>query len=361
MPIAPLTDNQIDMRKLGIHRHFRLMNKRQTIVHQTPLITQNVFKLKATLNHRVPAVFIELGRSISIVIHIPVVEMQIITIDFRLTIFDKTTEEVLGPLHAFARLVTVRTARDGIHFRRREHIGGEAWHSGCEPAVFVKVGLRRHGTASSPHFVANAPIFHTVRCFMAVGLTFLGQIGGLLTIAVFHPILHFGHSTGKHVDIDPRFRAEHFAQTQEFVGAEAVIVEFVRGEVFIKGGFTFALRPHAVTPMVGVCVATARPTNNRRLQCTQSIQCGLAVAMLVFNRGILPYPQTFINAFAKEFNELAMQFRIDTTNRTVRVNADNHGLLLCSSTHICSVRNSYSSCSYCAAQYVRNGRRSQER
>ena len=278
------------MRELGIHSHLRLMNKRQAVIHQTPLITQNIFKFEASLNHRIPAVFIEPGGSVGIVVHIPIVEVQIIAVDIRLTIFGKTTEEILGPLHAFARLVAVGTTRNSIHWGRREHIGGEARHGGCEPAVFIEVGPRSHGTAASPHFVADPPIFHPVRCLMAVSLTFLGKISGLRTIAVLHPILHFGDCAGKHVDIDPRFSAEHFTQTQEFVGAEAVIVQLIGGEILIESGFTFALRAHTVTPMVGIRIASARPANNRRLQCTQSIQCGLAVATLVFDRGILSHP-----------------------------------------------------------------------
>ena len=199
---------------------------------------------------------------------------------------------------------------------RRLHIGGVL-------AEQVGVVLGPHVAAATPGLVADAEEVHVPGLVTAVLAPLVGQRRNGARGHVLHPVGHLLRAARAHVATDVDLGADHLGEGHELVCAEFIGFGDATpvGVYFHRAFFTGA---DAVTPVVFVREASARPAHHRHLE---RFQCGndvVAVAMGVGNAGFLADPDSFIDAGAEMLGELAIDVGIDDRPWLIGANLHRH-------------------------------------
>ncbi|MBL7260179.1 hypothetical protein JKJ07_38355 [Actinoplanes sp. LDG1-01] len=190
---------------------------------------------------------------------------------------------------------------------------------GAVAAGLLGVVLGGHGAAAAPRLVAQAPEPDPPRLVTAVGLAQSRHRRVTVAGQVFDPLAHFPYGPGSDVAADVGLGAEQVAQRHELVGAEVVVlldpapmgVDHDRPPLF---------GPDAVTPVVFVGEAAARPAQVRDAQGAQGLDDVEPDAALVRDGGVLADVEAAVDAAAQMLGEVPVQVPADP--RTVHVHVD---------------------------------------
>ena len=132
-------------------------------------------------------------------------------------------------------------------------------------AVQVCVIFRTHTSTASPTFISYTEIFN-FPCFVTA--VFAAEICHRRVAVrrhVFHPFGKFLYRTATYISAHVRFATQHFAEIQEFMCTETVVLNR-SAPVIINHLRTVCFRADTVHPVIFVGEATARPTENRNSQ-----------------------------------------------------------------------------------------------
>src|SRR5690606_23678578 len=144
----------------------------------------------------------------------------------------------------------------------------------------ILFGRRVAGFPAAPRFIANTPYRHVPRGRATIGFPQVGQrrLSGI--VAVFEPAKRFEEVAGSHVDADEGLCFQSFAQRQELVGAELVILFTLAPEI-IWTYRALVTRADAFLPAINVVVVAAK-ANHRNAHLAQRGNDGLVqVAVLI--------------------------------------------------------------------------------
>ena len=178
-------------------------------------------------------------------------------------------------------------------------------------AAEVGVVFGAHRAAAAPGLVADAPVPHTEGRFAAVAATQVRHRRDAGHIAVFHPVGELLHGAAAHIAGQVGFAAELFAEAEELVGAEGVVLGHA-APVGVDDGLALAAGADAVPPVVGIGKAAARPAQHRDVQRFQRLQDGGA------QRAVL-VSDTAVDAAAQMFGKLSVDRFADRARRACGV------------------------------------------
>src|SRR5580658_26847 len=119
--------------------------------------------------------------------------------------------------------------------------------------------LRHHASAATPVFIADATVADVERLRRSVGGALIGESAARWVIAIFDPIAKLGGRAAADVAGEIRLSANFFAEADELMKAEAVVLD-VFAPVHVH-----ALRTpgaDAVAPMIIVGEAAAGPAED---------------------------------------------------------------------------------------------------
>src|SRR5438270_10682829 len=85
----------------------------------------------------------------------------------------------------------------------------------------------------------------------------------------------------------------------------------------IRAARPFAARADAIVPVVAISETPTRPTQPAGLELPHLFDQGASNAADVGDLGFLAYPNTVVNYAAQVFDEVAINFRSDSSNRLV--------------------------------------------
>ena len=135
---------------------------------------------------------------------------------------------------------------------------------------------------------SDTEVFNLPWFLAAVGGAKVGHFGACRSCHVLDPVGHFLRASGAEVPGDIRLDAEHFAEVEEFVGAERIVIHSLL--VVVDVG-TLVLRANAVHPVIDISEASARPAHYGDLQGLESLEDIFTVTVNIGYGGILAHPQ----------------------------------------------------------------------
>ena len=138
---------------------------------------------------------------------------------------------------------------------------------------------------------------------------------------VFHPLGKFFDGAATYVSADVGFAAQHFAEVEEFVRAEAVVFDGA-APVVVHHLRAVLFRADAVHPVVFVGKAAARPAEDGDFQLLQGIEHVGAITVGIGNVGAFAYPEPAVDAGAQVFGKLAVDFFRDDLRALVGMQGD---------------------------------------
>src|SRR5438067_11190938 len=150
--------------------------------------------------------------------------------------------------------------------------------------VFASVVHRVEVAAAAPVLVTDAPQPHTERIGRAVSAALAPQRGIQAGVAVLQPVRQLLWSTATDVASEVWLRANLLAQPQELVSAEAVVVLHLQAARHAQSDRPLLGRPNAISPVIVIRVAAARPTQQWHRQGFERVEHILAEAFGVWNR-----------------------------------------------------------------------------
>ena len=196
---------------------------------------------------------------------------------------------------------------------------------GLIAAIEVGVVFRAHVSAAAPRFVSYAEVFHLPCLVASVLAAQLSHWRVAVARHVFHPFGHLFDRAATNVTADVGLAADEFAEVQELVRTEGVVLDGAAPVVVLHFG-TLRIRADSIAPVVFVGEASAWPAQHGNLQVLQRFQYVVAIALRVGDWRILAYPQTSINTCAEVFGKLSVDFLVDCLRGIVGTNA--HGCIL---------------------------------
>src|SRR5208337_4447156 len=110
--------------------------------------------------------------------------------------------------------------------------------------------------ATTPTFIAHAPVADAERICGAIGCTLFGKIAARWIIAVLDPIAQFAGRTTAHISGQVRLGTNHSTEVDEFVSTETAVL-YASAPMNIHALRTFCLRADAIAPVVVIRKATA--------------------------------------------------------------------------------------------------------
>ena len=217
-------------------------------------------------------------------------------------------EKALGP----GDIVAVRTGGD--EGQRDAHAG----RPGGVAAERGRVLLGRHVAAATPALVAHAPQADVERIAVAALFSQARQRGRAgRCVAVVDPLVEILGRQAPDVAGNVRRGAGEPAEPHELRSAERVGLEALRaaglfGERFRVHPEAGTHRPcgartDAVTPVVGIGEAAARPADHRRAQRFQGIDQGLPDSSDIGDAAVLADPHAVVDYAAQVLDEVAVQ------------------------------------------------------
>ena len=161
-------------------------------------------------------------------------------------------------------------------------------------AIFVRIILRCHITATAPSLVTDTEILHMPSLVTAVLAAKTSHRRIAVTGHILHPLSHLLYCAATYVTTDIGFAVEHLAEVQELMGTEGVILDS-SAPVVVTQRRTLVFGTNTVHPVIVVSKAAARPAHHGNLQCLQCLKDILTVAFDVGDRGVLTNPETSVD------------------------------------------------------------------
>ena len=178
----------------------------------------------------------------------------------------------------------------------------------------IGVKFRPHVAAAAPGLVADAPVPHVERFFLAVFPAQVGHGGAPGHVAVFHPVGKLLYRAAAHVAGDIGLTSQFPAQGHELVGAEGVVLGHA-APVGVHDGLALCFGTDAVSPVIGIGKAAARPAQHRHMQLFQGVDhIGAQTAVGV--------GQPAVDAAAQMLGKMAVDVFVDDARRPVGVDDD---------------------------------------
>ena len=202
-------------------------------------------------------------------------------------------------------------------------------------AELGRVLFGREVAAAPPRLVADAPVADVERLPLSARRAQFGHRRRAgWCVAVFDPLIEILRRKTADVRGDVRSRADEPAETDEFVGAEAIGIEALRSRrraailrrsrIYPEVGAARPLlgRAYAVVPIVTVREASARPADDSRLDRLQAIDERFADAVDVCHSRLLADPDAVVHHTAKMLDEVPIDLRRNGTDRFVDQDVD---------------------------------------
>src|SRR5262245_6649955 len=203
-----------------------------------------------------------------------------------------------------------RACRD----QERRHINRELCD---ELAILRSVFTRFHIAAAAPGLVADAPILHAERLFVAVGSALVGQtLGPGRSVAIRNPIVKFPGRARTDIGREVWLGADQAAKPHELMNAEMVGLRRMpsgRHPMLPKivSPRTPGCGAYAVAPMVTVGEAASRPAQVRSADSLHIVNELFADPVYVGNPGIASNPDAVIDHATEMLDEMPVDVGVD--------------------------------------------------
>ena len=198
-------------------------------------------------------------------------------------------------------------------------IGALHHHRECARFFHVVVGVHVPDLPAAVHLVAEAPVPDAVRLGVTVGSSEICPRRVAGAVAVLDPRLGFVHRARAHVDADIGLGLDRAAVLDELVGAEAIRLLGVPGEL----GAPRPLVPgaDAIEPVIAADEVAARPAQDGDAQRAHGVEDVGTKAARVGERGAFVVDPA-VDAAAEVLDELAEDAAIDGADAPLEVDAD---------------------------------------
>src|SRR5215475_1210215 len=243
---------------------------------------------------------------VGVVIGLPRVEMDAVVVDDRGEALDHRDVPVAHPVVAAAHELDA---------------GIGALHHESERLGLLDVVLRAQAPdlPAAVHLVAEAPVAYAIWPGMTVLAAEVRPRGVARAVAVLDPGLRLVHGSRAHVDADVRLRAEEAAVLDEFVGAEAIRLLRVPGE--LAPAWARVHGAHAVEPVIAAHEVAARPAQHGHAQGPHGLQHVLAESALVAERR--PFLEdAAVDAAAEVLDEVSEDPPVDLPDLPLEIDLD---------------------------------------
>ena len=174
-------------------------------------------------------------------------------------------------------------------------------HVGSESPDLSSVLLRR---VKYQVLVTDLPVLDAVWLGVAVYGAHRGQLGRWRRVAVLHPIKRIPPASGRHVDLQDRFRTDGLAEAKELVGTEMVRV--ISTPEYIARPPALIARADPVPPVIVLAGRTAQ-AHIRDFQLTVRLDSVQPQAVVIRDRRIFAYPYAVVNAPSGNLNHMTEQ------------------------------------------------------
>ncbi len=214
----------------------------------------------------------------------------------------------LDPLPQHVEPVQVRPSRprgDAL-----QAIAGPIARVDAETAVEVGVVLRRHAAAATPVLVADAEKGNLPGLRAAIGLPALGQVAVPAEGHVLDPVRHLLRRSAADIGGHVGIRADLFAEIEELVGAEAVVLHDP-APMDVDAPGPLLRRAHPILPVVLIGEAAARPAQVGSLDLAEGSNDVVANAARVRDGGLGSDPQAVIDAAAEVLGKVPVEVPAD--------------------------------------------------
>ena len=178
---------------------------------------------------------------------------------------------------------------------------------GAIAAEKVGVVLGSHIASAAPGLVADAEVLYLPGLLAAVGPSEVSHTALRIGSHILHPVGHLLDASAAHVAADIGLDAEHFAEIQELVGSEAVVLQG-SAPVVVGDVGSLLLGSYAVHPVIIVSKTSSGPAHYRHFEGLEGIEHILAVAFDIRHFRVLAYPKSPIDAPSEVLRELSVDF-----------------------------------------------------
>ena len=167
--------------------------------------------------------------------------------------------------------------------------------------------------------VAQPPIGHLVRGFTTVLAALVGPVGVARFVGVLHPIAGVVHRAEAAVDADVGLGADALAVAQKLVGAEAIGLEVVPGQ--LGPHRALVLGADAVLPVVARGEVAAGITQDRDAELLHRLHDVGAIAVFI-GEGAAFLVDAAVDHAAEMFGEVAEEVRVHLTDSAIDIDLD---------------------------------------
>ena len=165
---------------------------------------------------------------------------------------------------------------------------------GLITTVFVCIEIRVHVSTAAPVLIANAKEIQFPWFLMSVFLTEVSHRGNTFECNVLNPLRHFLYCSASQISVNVCFTSKLFAEFKEFMSTKAVIF-YNTAPVCVDHFLTCFFRADTIFPVVFICETATRPAKYRNLDVLQCFYYICTHSVLVRDRGILSYIDSFID------------------------------------------------------------------
>ena len=177
-------------------------------------------------------------------------------------------------------------------------------------AVFICIEIRIHVSATSPVLVSNAKEIQFPWFLMTIFLTKVSHRGNALKSDILYPFGHFLYGSASQISIYISLASKLLAKFKEFMSTKTVIF-YHTAPMCINHFFTCLFRSDTIFPVVFICEASTRPAKHRDFDMFQGFYYICTHSVLIWNRRILTYIDSFIDTSSKMFREMSVNLFVD--------------------------------------------------
>ena len=160
--------------------------------------------------------------------------------------------------------------------------------------VFVCVEIRIHVSTAAPVLITYTKEIQFPWFLMSVFLTEVSHRRNAFKCNVLNPLRHFLYSSASQVSVDICFASKLLTEFKEFMCTKAVVF-YNTAPVCVDHFFTCFLWSDAVFPVVFICETSTRPAKYRNLDMLQCFYYICTHSVLIRNRRILTYIDSFVD------------------------------------------------------------------
>ena len=156
---------------------------------------------------------------------------------------------------------------------------------------------------------------------MAVLRAEVCQCGVTVEVEVFEPVFQFLWCSASDVCSNHWCGADLFAEVEEFVGSEVVVLDDA-SPVHVYCFWSLVARSNSISPVVAVCEASSGPSDDGRFNFFECLHDVFADSADVWYIGIGAYPYSFVDAAAEVFSEVAVDVGVYGCDFFVGIDGD---------------------------------------